>query len=751
MADNQQKWIAFWSVIKRPSLASLVDNFQTFQTNAREQKVAENYANGANQMNELRVAWMNTQDHWIAKTCDRAIKLKQVADWIRDYYWDKYDFSDDYWTDVNVVDAYKKNNPASEAYIKAYVTNDDDTDCDPTNLYKTMWWWKDDEKEEEEDTRWFFEKLWSNLWWSFRKMWQWLRTIANAANQNPEVWAIRDYAYEKYWRLFSKVTEDEWEEIAKDIQKDPTILNKYMNENEGIKDIIMWWTVSLMNVNPRWLLTNLWFSALWATPYVEDALWLVWEWASKVWEYANKLPWLKQYRDSLENDETKKERDQYVWQEIIWLLTRFLLRWKQWEVKSWVDDFYKEVKNWQWSIIENFNEALEKRNRLQAEKKLAAEKINQQKRQVASQKVMEDLAWTLLEPKERTMKSDLANWLANLPDRVLNETKTFDWLTKEINDTQWGIVELQNAILSNMKKKTWPETDVYKTKNWATIHPVKDAINLLKKLYSWQPDALAKLKKYENKYKKWEITELDKKNLAREISVNWNSFDDNFHLKNRTSPKSIESVREWLQNNIKSSHPFIDSFMTTTDSVYSNLAKVKTLANEKANKVSSTRDKQKLPSTTRNLLKPAINVVDTIISKWKNIYDNIESSVREPYKPTTLEKDLPAILKAFAEEKQNIPWNKWWFNISAFIEWLDKRNYDASKYKYTNDVNNFLEDIIEATDVEKTQSLWWQSYPSLQEILYELWATEADVWAIEQAFNIEQPSLFPGWTTKKIK
>jgi hypothetical protein len=42
--------------------------------------------------------------------------------------------------------------------------------------------------------------------------------------------------------------------------------------------------------------------------------------------------------------------------------------------------------------------------------------------------------------------------------------------------------------------------------------------------------------------------------------------------------------------------------MTVTDTIYSNLAKVKKFANEKADKISSERDKQKIPSTKRKIM-----------------------------------------------------------------------------------------------------------------------------------------------------
>jgi len=720
--------------------------------NERKAQIRNSVNNTSTQENQSQLESMfekslTSDNQELCQSYDRECRKWEFAFYLKEKGKERW-YNTEWIANDDLLDSYiwnTKNPQLTYNIMKDYILHPEETDITP---YLIRLWWV--EPTQEEEAKWFFEKLWDNVKWSFDKSWQWIRTIWNNSNMYDwkwTIWAIQDYAYNTYG---SNLTDEDWRNVDRDIRINPSLLDKYTSSKEWLKDTIMWWTVNLMNTNPFWLLTNIWFSTLWATPYVEDAIWLIWAWSEKVWFYANKLPWLKQYRDSLADEESQRERDQFIWQEIIWLLLRFMFRKKQNSAK----DFVKDIENNQWDIIKAFEELkqrkeLEKQNKqaLEREKNAAAE----QERQVKSQRVLADFAWTLLEPKDRSLKPDLSNWIINLPDRVLNWwTKTFEWLVNEVRDTQWWIIDIQNSILKQIKnKKTGPSNDTYTTKNWATINPVMDAIDLLRKLYAWQPDNLAKLDKYETKYRNWEITELDKKNLAREISINSNSFDSNFHLKNNTSQKSVESVRDWLQDSIKSTHPFIDKFMTVTDTIYSNLAKVKKFANEKADKISSERDKQKIPSTKRKIMGSVWNVVDTVLSKWKNIYNNAISDAREPYKPTTLEKDLPTILKAFYEEKKNIPWE--WFNVSAFIELLDEWNYNPEKYKYSTDTKSFLEDIIESSDIEntKTDSLM-DKLPKLQDLLYAIWANEADVSAIEKAFNVEERPVI-WWLNKEGK
>jgi hypothetical protein len=53
------------------------------------------------------------------------------------------------------------------------------------------------------------------------------------------------------------------------------------------------------------------------------------------------------------------------------------------------------------------------------------------------------------------------------------------------------------------------------------------------------------------------------------------------------------------------------------------------------------------------------------------------------------------------------------------MEMVDKWNYNESEYAYKNEVNNFLEDIVESSDVTKKKRLNPTEIPALDVILKE--------------------------------
>ena len=611
---------------------------------------------------------------------------------------------------------------------------------------------------------------WLSSWAEPMEKWDFNEMFANSnSDEAPILWAIENYAYRTFWKHINNLDEYEMNKILTDL-KDTETLEKYLpNEATAIANKFEWATYGALST--AFPLATLWIEWVTSIPVVWDiASWTLRNIARGIWQtltysILSPLAWPLSY--NLNNEDERLDFYEALWAVFLWrdhennwwattrgkwdkktewAFNKFLhsdaketLWSKLWEDVIGLDETAANTE-WQtvlWWIKDVVKKKMEKNKR----QKEFEKSIEWQVKEVASQRVMEDLAWTLLNNWKSDfnskMKPDLSNWLANLPSRVLDWwTKTFEWLTREVQDAQWWIVDLQNAILwlfKSDKFKTSRENDNFTTTNWATVHPVADAILMLKKLYEsvWDKDNLALLEKIEKKLDNGEITVLDKKNLARQISNEANSFTDSFELKTWKSAKEAELIREYLQQDVRNADPFLNEFMTTTDSVYSNLSKVKKFSSEKAEDVSTHRDQQKLPKIWRSIIKWTAPVIDTLLTQWKYIYDNAKKNAREPYKPTTLEKDIPTILKAFGEQKKSIPWK--WFNISAFMEMVDKWNYNEKEYAYNNEINNFLEDIVESTDSNRTSKnrLNANDVPALEFILREAWATPEEIRALE--------------------
>lgn len=685
------------------------------------------------------------------------LKSKSIEDWDSD--WDEYNTTKDIISHyIDLENSEEKNKKLIE-----YSESQDD----PYNFAMEMWVLLSPEEKRIKNLQDGYEALfwttwpkrlaktvdflanklvwWMSSWVDTMKKWDINEMAATSeSDEAPIVWAMENYAWQTFWQHLDQLDEIQQGKMLNDLQ-DIDVLTKYLpNKSTSFANKFEWavqWAFT-----SAFPLATLWFEAVSEIPVVWDVVsWALQMIARWFWQVIWDTIWLP-VTLNLNNQE-----ERYDWYEALWMW--FLWRdHEAWNPKWWANtragwdwkirQFQKrmEWEEWKW-IINRLVEKFKKRREKKQKQKEFDESTKEQREQVAWQRVMEDLVWTLLNnwksDFKRTMKPDLANWIANLPDRVLNWwTKTFDWITREVWDVQWWIVDLQNAILNLFKSdkfKTSRENDNYTTPNWAVVHPVADAIGLLREIYekNWDKDNLKLLDQIEKKLDDGKITVLDKKNLARQISNEANSFTDAFEIKLNRTAKEAENIREYLQQDIRNADPFLNEFMTTTDSVYSNLSKVKKFANEKAEKVSTTRDQQKLPKVWRTIIKWASPVVDAILTSGKSIYDKAKKNAREPYKPTTLEKDIPTILKAFAEQKnKTVPWK--WFNISAFMEMVDKWNYNESEYAYKNEVNNFLEDIVESSDVTRNKRLNSTAIPSLDFILREAWATEAEIRALEK-------------------
>ena len=695
------------------------------------------------------------------------VKSRAIEDWDTD--WDEYN------TTADIVGHYidLKNSPEVNKRLIEYANSQDD----PYNFAMEMWVLLSPEDKRIREIQKGYEALFWTTWpkwiaktedflanklvWGLSswvdkiKKWDYNElSYTSDSDEAPIVWAMENYARNTFGQHVDQLDEYQQAKMLMDLQDDE-VLSKYLPNYATDFANKFEWAV-------QWVLTSafpiatVWLEALSEVPVVWDvtsrALQNIARW---VWQVIWDTVWLP-ITLNLNNQE-----ERFEWYEALWGL--FMRRdHEAWNPKWWADTRagwdvkVKQFQNWlrweEWKwIINEMVEKFKKRKEKNQKQKEYEESMKEQQDQVASQRVMEDLAWTLLNNWKSDfnskMKPDLANWLANLPQRVYDNTQTFEWLTREVNDAQAWTVELQNAILGLFKwdkYKTSRANDNYTTPNWATVHPVADAIGLLREIYekNWDKDNLALLDKVEKKLNDWEITVLDKKNLARQITNEANSFTDAFELKSGRSAKEAENIREYLQWDIRNADPYLNEFMTTTDSVYSNLSKVKKYSGEKAEKVSTHRDQQKLPTIWRTFIKASSPIVDTLLTKWKYIYDQAKKNAREPYKPTTLEKDLPTILKAFGEQKnKSVPWA--WFNISAFMEMIDKWNYNEKSYAYENWINNFLEDIVESTDSTSKLRLNPREMPALEFFLREVWATEEQIKTLEKNMWVKiQKSLF---------
>lgn len=149
------------------SLRDKTRQFLDFQMNARKQQAQDFWLKRAKQQQDLYTSWLNSTNPEISKQCTKAVRVGQIAEWIRDYFSKPENWWEDYSNieDVPLVDNYISLNPDRKAQLYDYVLEDNQI-CDPTQLYTDMGWISEKEPLQKESE-------WINLWNPVTQVWAW--------------------------------------------------------------------------------------------------------------------------------------------------------------------------------------------------------------------------------------------------------------------------------------------------------------------------------------------------------------------------------------------------------------------------------------------------------------------------------------------------------------------------------------------------------------------------------------------------
>lgn len=195
--ENQNVWKRFNA--RQSSLRDWANSMVWLQNNARQQQMDEFNVQKDNEIMNNYSAGLRATDHGVSQDCNTATKIWLVAQWIRKYFAQPENWWIDYSNveDVQLVDAYKAENPDSEEAIWQFVLDDSQV-CDPNPLYEQMgFYFGEDESEEKnsniladiagwvtESILWLPKMAW-NLWADIAaesiKLFWWDEERANAA------------------------------------------------------------------------------------------------------------------------------------------------------------------------------------------------------------------------------------------------------------------------------------------------------------------------------------------------------------------------------------------------------------------------------------------------------------------------------------------------------------------------------------------------------------------------------------------
>lgn len=672
------------------NLRATTNAFNSFKENAKRRINNERWLRRSKEAESLYESSLTSNDSKICSQYDRACKASEMARWIR-AYWESqwYDWSNI--EDVPLLNQYSQLFPEAWKIMKDYITQP--MEDDPMPYYIKLWF---EQPTEEDEASGFFEKRWDSFKWSFSKAWQWLRTMYNVKKDSEERikgnwWykegALYDYIWDKYWKWSTDLSDSEWKEVERDLRLNPDLLDKYISQSSAMKDTIMWGAVSALNATPWWLIFNSWITWLASTEPWEKLFWAVWEWAETIWYYANKFPWLRQYRDSLPTDEDKRERDQFVWQAIIALITRWAIKWYK-EIKSLANDSWNWWWGWfWWWLWEKFQE----NKRLKNQNKL--------------EEIWGKISWA------KTVQEQQAATRA-LGDADIKGSRDYWELTERLKKRWDEISALEDIEYAKDERRYKPsETRSLKTfeKDWYSssvmLKPVEDWIALLKDFYEWSPEKMAQLDLIEQKFINEWLTKWEINNIARAIAEEYDTYKARWQEKTSIASQDVEAKRRAVK-----------SFATEGNE---NLTKLDKQWSDNMNTRAMIRDLQdaivkfKSGKKYRNLFQKLWWVAADVFTYfwWKDfLWKIFKNSIwEESFTPVTRASDLKKLTNKFTKLSEKINWAKNRMEAEKIVEEFNKEINDEFwtieweviekvKSEWYKDGNSYLEDKVEVKE-----------------------------------------------------
>ena len=387
MDENQNLGMSVQQLNPTWWLKQRASNFVNYQNAERQKHVDTANAETDNQIKSVWGEWINATDHWIAEECNKATRKQLVAKGIRDYFWNTEweDYSEI--KDWQLIDGYIASNPDSKIWIYDFIL-DENQICDPTELYQSMWWIEPDvieeevvEEEPEDDWNFIINSLKNYAQAFFERGWQAVANIVNGAIDEIEQGTILDpgstdytmsarenYAQMNYGTTYGLLTPEQRAECDEILATEEWMEMYKPSVQRVLSRMAEAW------LDAYWMIKQPVIQALMAVwqevPYLQDVIEVFWDVVTMGWWLINKLPLLKQFRDSLQTEQEKQEWDQTVG--TLWFMKLFQKRWKRISKDKIWETILKEIDPI--TTIKEFQKRLEE---LPADAKNLGKKISE--------------------------------------------------------------------------------------------------------------------------------------------------------------------------------------------------------------------------------------------------------------------------------------------------------------------------------------------------------------------------------------
>lgn len=526
-----------------------------------------------------------------------------------------------------------------------------------------------------------------NWWWRFKENFMWfMPKVAESAN---DVWNLIklktgttderslmfwNYIYEKYWKNINDVPMDL---LDKDYQQFMALSDEKKKEYMptlawAAAKWIEWVTDVVITATPWWAAIKWLLSTTWATPWLNLINEWIWLWVWALWSLINKIPWLSNFRDSLQSEKEKADWDAFMW----------------WLALQKATNVWKFSKNLKASDLESAFETYKKWWISQAFKELSDKAAGKSEAQL--QKNVLDKAQKIFQPENEAKLKSAEQWL-EMVDKTKNIKKisTIDELseaidkeveTQKTNQMNAAKEQKWNISTENLLDKT-PSEIVWWERSRVTT-PINSMLDLLIDYYKDVDIRMVdKYKSYKSAIENWTIKLSDLLELQRDANWRWQKLywkdwmpiDTKLADKFNTLKKWFNTVIDWLEwwENLRNAN-----------SALHNLYDLQTAVNT----VKDQAFKAKWKISKQSAIWKIIWRMSDWLMFWAwSVLKRLYASVMqykfkvEPDQMSSLmiTEKLPKLIKEYKQAQtelqrvKNINEAKWIFNKFAKTRWLD--------------------------------------------------------------------------------
>lgn len=645
-----------------------------------------------------------------------------------------------------------------------------DTDLDLTKFWMEQWWLPNED--EDKAANWLERVAWDFLS-AFDLAWKWLRNFTAWAEK--ALWeetkenAIQEYAWDKYGKshLFSKISDDEWNNIDMMAMNNPDMFKDYEDEQRmdyGAVDAVEWTafstleTLAMSNPWSAWLLWGfLWMAE---TPYIDIVPQALMYLSARLWEVPYDValvitrvlaPDVYNYLKDFPED--KKERAFMLAGGIIWGKVMSSKFWQYYTnplvnklipIKKAVDEKVWNAKDWAlWKLWDIFSikkdiesswtqqSIIDKLSRL-FKKEADANKIREQMYDKANK--------TLVNPEVRENKQATNAYVQLSPEAIerikksKNKSQTlleeFDKLSKAYENSENMIVDTIDKMYGIDSTYENPISTKAGGKDYTSNKPrkyVKEWIELMKEIVEYQEEQQY-IDLAEQIAIDWNLTPYNIIEMARSASKQFDIWSRGKEWPELAKTKArVDSIRQWLKDMLKRELDRVPEWQETGvnpleyyDSLWSpiiwtrsNIVKLRSAWNKAKSRIPDKTVLNKLWTWVEKIPFTKTKAVREILDQiqWENILSMISKENGLGDAISSIEELNKKLPKDATKEQIDAIMEDWAKNhpwaVEA-VEWvIEWEVIEPTPWKWTKWRNPYLEEMFDTVDIVDPNLYVW--------------------------------------------